>query len=100
MKRRCTWDSRRSPKAARRRILKRRLAALGDLRESQVQRLFIEQKAVSFPELVLLRTPASPACKANWPPPYYAPPPRLLPKPSSGGGRSTWPTWGPFIRPA
>ena len=38
-----------------RRILKRRLAALGDLRDAQVQRLFIEQKAVSFPELVLLR---------------------------------------------
>ena len=37
-----------------RRILKRRLAALGDLRDAQVQRLFIEQKAVSFPELVLL----------------------------------------------
>jgi CHAD domain-containing protein len=38
-----------------RRILKRRLAALGDLRDAQVQRLFIEQKAVSFPELVLMR---------------------------------------------
>ena len=38
-----------------RRVLKRRLAALGDLRDAQVQRLFIEQKAVSFPELVLLR---------------------------------------------
>ncbi|MGO8930125.1 MAG: CHAD domain-containing protein [Limisphaerales bacterium] len=38
-----------------RRILKRRLAALGDLRDAQVQRLFIEQKAVNFPELVLLR---------------------------------------------
>ena len=38
-----------------RRILKRRLVALGDLRDAQVQRLFIEQKAVSFPELVLLR---------------------------------------------
>ena len=31
-----------------RRILKRRLAALGNLRDAQVQRLFIEQKAVSF----------------------------------------------------
>src|ERR1017187_1194330 len=38
-----------------RRILKRRLVALGDLRDAQVQRRFIEQKAVSFPELVLLR---------------------------------------------
>ena len=38
-----------------RRILKRRLAALGDLRDTQVQRLFIEQKVPSFPELVLLR---------------------------------------------
>jgi CHAD domain-containing protein len=38
-----------------RRILKRRLAALGDLRDAHVQRLFIEQKAGSFPELVLLR---------------------------------------------
>ena len=38
-----------------RRILKRRLAALGDLRDTQVQRLFIEQKAAGFPELVLLR---------------------------------------------
>jgi len=37
-----------------RRVLKRRLAALGDLRDAQVQRLFIEQKAASFPELVLL----------------------------------------------
>lgn len=38
-----------------RRILKRRLAALGDLRDTHVQRLFIEEKAASFPELVLLR---------------------------------------------
>jgi CHAD domain-containing protein len=38
-----------------RRILKRRLAALGDLRDAQVQRLFIEHHAVRFPELVLLR---------------------------------------------
>ena len=37
-----------------RRILKRRLAALGDLRDAQVQRLFIEEKAASFPELLLL----------------------------------------------
>ena len=36
-------------------ILKRRLAVLGDLRDTQVQRLFIEQKVPSFPELVLLR---------------------------------------------
>jgi CHAD domain-containing protein len=38
-----------------RRILKRRLAALGDLRDIQVQRLIVEQKAGSFPELGLLR---------------------------------------------
>ena len=38
-----------------RRILKRRLAALGDLRDAQVQRLFIEQRVVRFPELVWLR---------------------------------------------
>jgi CHAD domain-containing protein len=38
-----------------RRILKCRLAALGDLRDTQVQRLFIEQKAVRFPALVLVR---------------------------------------------
>jgi CHAD domain-containing protein len=37
------------------RILKRRLAALGELRDAQVQRRFIEEKAASFPELVLLR---------------------------------------------
>ena len=38
-----------------RRLLKRHLVALGDLRDAQVQRLFIEQKAVRFPELVWLR---------------------------------------------
>ena len=38
-----------------RRTLKRRLATLGGLRDARVQRLFIEQKLVSFPELVLLR---------------------------------------------
>ena len=38
-----------------RRILKRRLAALGDLRDAQVQRLFLEQRVVRFPELVWLR---------------------------------------------
>ena len=38
-----------------RRILKRRLAALSDLRDTQVQRLFVEEKAASFPELVYLR---------------------------------------------
>ncbi len=38
-----------------RRILKRRLAALGDLRDTQVQRQFIKQKADSFPEIVRLR---------------------------------------------
>jgi CHAD domain-containing protein len=37
-----------------RRMLKRRLAALGDLRDTQVQRSFADQKATSFPELVLL----------------------------------------------
>jgi CHAD domain-containing protein len=39
-----------------RRSLKRRLAALGDLRDTQVQRAFAEQKAASFPELVFLRS--------------------------------------------
>jgi CHAD domain-containing protein len=38
-----------------RRILKRRLAALGDLRDAHVERLFIEQTAARFPEVVLLR---------------------------------------------
>jgi CHAD domain-containing protein len=38
-----------------RRALKRRLAALGDLRDIQVQRMFIDGKTASFPELVLLR---------------------------------------------
>ena len=38
-----------------RRTLKRRLAALGDLRDTQVQRMFIDQQAAGFPELVLLR---------------------------------------------
>ena len=38
-----------------RRTLKRRLAALGDLRDTQVQRAFVDQKAATFPELVLLR---------------------------------------------
>jgi CHAD domain-containing protein len=37
-----------------RRILKRRLAVLGDLRDTQVQRLFIEHRVARFPELVLL----------------------------------------------
>jgi CHAD domain-containing protein len=37
------------------RMLKRRLAVLGALRDTQVQRLFLEQKTASFPELVLLR---------------------------------------------
>jgi len=37
-----------------RRILKRHLASLGDLRDAQVQRLYIEQNAVRFPELVLV----------------------------------------------
>jgi CHAD domain-containing protein len=37
-----------------RRILKRRLSALGDLRDVQVQRVFVEGKTASFPELLLL----------------------------------------------
>jgi CHAD domain-containing protein len=37
-----------------RRSLKRRPAALGDLRDTQVQRLFIEQKIARFPELLSL----------------------------------------------
>ena len=39
-----------------RRTLKRRLAALGDLRDTQVQRAFIDRKAARFPEVVLLRS--------------------------------------------
>ena len=39
-----------------RRTLKRRLAALGDLRDTQVQRRFIDRRAARFPELVLLRS--------------------------------------------
>ena len=38
-----------------RRTLKRRLTALGELRDAQVQRQFLEQKAASFPEVLLLR---------------------------------------------
>jgi CHAD domain-containing protein len=38
-----------------RRILKRRLAALGDLRDTQVQHMFAAQKTANFPELILLR---------------------------------------------
>ncbi len=37
-----------------RRILKRRLEALGGLRDAQVQSLFIEKKASNFPEVLLL----------------------------------------------
>ena len=39
-----------------RRTLKRRLAVLGELRDTQVQLAFINQKAASFPELVLLHS--------------------------------------------
>ena len=39
-----------------RRTLKRRLTALGDLRDTHVQRRFIEQKLASFPELIRLRS--------------------------------------------
>jgi CHAD domain-containing protein len=39
-----------------RRVLKSHLAALGDLRDTHVQRLFLEQRAARFPELVLLRS--------------------------------------------
>jgi CHAD domain-containing protein len=38
-----------------RRILKRRLAALGELRDTHVQRTFITREVARFPELVLLR---------------------------------------------
>jgi CHAD domain-containing protein len=38
-----------------RRILKRRLVALGDLRDTQVQRAFISRETARFPELALLR---------------------------------------------
>jgi CHAD domain-containing protein len=37
-----------------RRTFKRRLSALGNLRDTHVQRLFIEQQAARFPELLLL----------------------------------------------
>ena len=39
-----------------RRTLKRRLTTLGDLRDTHVQRQFIEQKLASFPELIRLRS--------------------------------------------
>ncbi len=39
-----------------RRILKSRLVALSDLRDAQVQRLFLDQKAASFPETRPLRS--------------------------------------------
>ncbi|MCX6925737.1 MAG: CHAD domain-containing protein, partial [Verrucomicrobia bacterium] len=35
---------------------KRQLTALGDLRDTHVQRLFVEQKTGSYPELLLLRS--------------------------------------------
>jgi len=37
------------------RLLKRRRTALGELRDAQVQRVFIESKTAAFPELLLLR---------------------------------------------
>jgi len=37
------------------RVLKRRLKALGELRDTQVQRLFLERHAARFPELILVR---------------------------------------------
>jgi CHAD domain-containing protein len=38
-----------------RRVLKRRLAALGELRDTHVQRTFISREVARFPELMLLR---------------------------------------------
>jgi CHAD domain-containing protein len=37
------------------RVLKRRLKALGQLRDTHVQRLFVEQQVARFPELILVR---------------------------------------------
>lgn len=37
-----------------RRVLKRRLKVLGDLRDMHVQRLFVERRAIRFPELTLV----------------------------------------------
>ena len=48
-----SWVEPSTPIEKARRILKRHLAALGDLRDIHVQRLFLEQKAARFPELVL-----------------------------------------------
>lgn len=39
-----------------RRTLKRRLAVLGELRDAQVQLAFVDRKAATFPELVLLHS--------------------------------------------
>jgi CHAD domain-containing protein len=39
-----------------RRVLKRHLDALGDLRDTHVQSLFLDQQAARYPELVLLRS--------------------------------------------
>jgi CHAD domain-containing protein len=39
-----------------RRVLKRQLTSLGDLRDTHVQRLFVEQKTATYPELLLLRS--------------------------------------------
>ena len=44
-----------SPLQKARRTLKRRLAALSDLRDTHVQLLFISQKIAAYPELTLLR---------------------------------------------
>ena len=38
-----------------RKILKRRLKALGELRDTHVQRLFVERQMARFPELILVR---------------------------------------------
>jgi CHAD domain-containing protein len=38
-----------------RRLLKRRLKALGELRDTHVQRLFVERRAARYPELILVR---------------------------------------------
>jgi CHAD domain-containing protein len=38
-----------------RRVLKRRLKSLGELRDTHVQRMFVERKLARFPELILVR---------------------------------------------
>ena len=46
-------DAAATPEKARR-VLKRRMKALGDLRDTHVQRLFIQCRMARFPELILV----------------------------------------------